>query len=117
MREIIRGQVIATTGGGPDTDPIPAHVLRQLFDSLPDESLGWDNHDPSKPPISRAFNKRLETLPNGNLAIKVDVEVLDKTAFDRMGGFSIAFTRTTWQSYPGEPMARCRRSTNPCRSW
>ena len=106
MARTIRGQSIASTHADALGDRITPEILRELFSQLPDESVQTTNHDLSKPPICRGYNKRLERLPDGELALKLDIEVFDEKAFESMGGFSIAFTHLTVRRGEGEPAIR-----------
>jgi hypothetical protein len=93
MGRIIRGQVIASTGLDAHGEALPEEAIQRLFEQLQDPSVSFRNHDTSQAPVCRGFNKRLERGADGNLAIVIDLEVLDEAAFNAFGGFSIAFTR------------------------
>src|SRR5262245_59868715 len=92
MARVVRGQIIATTGPDAYGDRIPPDVLRQFARQF-DQSASGVAHDLSAPPVCRGFNPRIETLDNGELALIVDMEVLDEAAYTSFGGFSISFTR------------------------
>lgn len=93
MPRIIRGQTITGTGLDRHGDRLTPEEVRSLFDRWPDSLLSGVNHDVGQRPVCRTFNKRLESLPDGELALKVDVEVLDEERFREFGGFSISFSR------------------------
>jgi hypothetical protein len=88
----VHGQILASTSIDSDGDSIPEEELRSLFNQTPDPCMAWDNHDASKPPICKMYNKRLVRLDNGNLAIMCDLDVIDEEAFSAQGGFSISFS-------------------------
>lgn len=88
----IHGQVLASTGRDCHGQEIPENDLRDLFEQIPDPWLICDNHDPAKPPVSRAYNKRLDRLNDGTLVIRSDIDVFDESGFEKYGGASIAFT-------------------------
>jgi len=93
MAKIIEGQTIASTHTDSHGERLSRDELFGLFNGRPPSRSMGDNHDLSKLPICRAFNDRLEELPDGELSWKVDIEVFDEEAFSRFGGFSIGFTR------------------------
>ena len=95
MGRIIRGQVIASTGLDSHGESLSRETIGTLFRQLPEVSFSFRNHDTSAGPVCRGFNKRLKELPAGELAIALDLEVLDEEAFKSAGGFSIAFTNRT----------------------
>lgn len=88
----IHGQVIATSAVDRHRHLIPVDKLHLLFDQIPDPWIMYDNHDPTKPPTGRSYNKQFVQLDNGDWAICCDVDIYDEVAFERYGGFSIAFT-------------------------
>ena len=96
----IRSQVIASTGLDSHGDEIPRDALEEMFQEIPDPWLMFDNHDQSKPPIARAYNKQFLQLDDGNWAICADVEILDESKLDSYGGFSISFSRSTYTVNP-----------------
>ncbi len=95
MGRIIRGQVIASTELDSHGERLSRDAIETLFRQLPEISLSFRNHDTSVGPVCRGFNKRLQELPTGELAIVLDLEVLNEGAFETAGGFSIAFTNQT----------------------
>lgn len=103
MGRIIRGQTIASTHRDLSGDKIPREALKELYDQIPDLWIGTSNHDLFKGPFSKGFNKKLIELPNGELAIKMDIEVFDEEAFERLGRFSIAYTRGALRCGQGDP--------------
>lgn len=103
MGKIIRGQTIASTHTDLSGDKIPKDKLRELFSQIPEVWIGTSNHDLSRGPFSKGFNKQLVELPDGELAIKMDIEIFDEESFKRMGGFSIEYTRGTLRCGKGEP--------------
>lgn len=92
---IIRGQTIASTHADNSGERLSPEELRHLFEQIDERTVNTSAHDMSLRPICHGFNKRLVQLPDGELSIKMDIEILDEDAFARMGGFSIAFTRRT----------------------
>ena len=104
MGRIIKGQVLATTGLDADRESLSERELTELFVQMSDEFPSTVSHDLSQSPVVRAFNKRLERLPNGDLAIKVDLEVFDEQAFARYGGMSIGFYRRHVRFGAGDPV-------------
>jgi hypothetical protein len=78
---VITGQIIASTHLDSTGERLTREELQQLFSQIPQEWVGAVVHDLSRPPITRSFNKRLEELPDGELAITLDIEVLDEEAF------------------------------------
>jgi hypothetical protein len=104
MGRIIQGQVVASTGLDAQGERLTHEVLVGLFNQIVDRGMPTGvNHDLSATPICRSFNPRLENLTNGELAIVVDLEILDEEAFAPMGGFSIAFIRKTIRFGKREP--------------
>lgn len=103
MGRIIKGQTIASTHRDSSGDKIPKDKLHDLFSQIPEIWIGTSYHDLSKGPFSKGFNKRIVELPDGELAIKMDIEIFDEEAFKRMGGFSIEYTRGTLRCGQGEP--------------
>jgi hypothetical protein len=111
MGRTIIGQTIAGTGVDRHGDRLSREELRRLFANWPEDLPAGVNHDLSQPPVCRSFNKRLEEQPNGELALKVDVEVFDENRFAQFGGFSISFSRQRVRVGPGDPV--CEVSANP----
>ncbi len=105
MRRIIRGQVIASTALDSHGERLSREAIETLFQQLPEVSFSFRNHDTSVQPVSRGFNKRLQELPSGELAIALDLEVLNEEAFKSTGGYSIAFTGRTIQ-FGSDPAVR-----------
>src|SRR6185503_6976701 len=93
MGQILEGQVIVSTHLDRHGERLSKEELEELFSGMRSQRLLNYNHDPRRPPIARAFNSRLEQLPDGEYAIKADIEVLDEELFPKIGGISIAFTR------------------------
>jgi hypothetical protein len=89
----IKGQTISTTELDLRGERITREQLTSIFDKMPSEQLLNQDHDLSQPIIARTYNKRLVETENGELAIKVDVDVLNEEEFARRGGFSISFIR------------------------
>lgn len=88
----IHGQTIATSGKDRHGHSIPLDKLRLLFDQIPDPSIMCDNHDPAGPPTCKAYNKQFVQMDDGDWAICADIDIFDEVAFEKYGGFSIAFT-------------------------
>lgn len=103
---ILRNQILASTHTDRSGDRIPREALQKLYDQLDTRTMSGVMHDVSRPPIVRALAKRLEELPDGELAIKIDYEILDEEAFAEMGGFSISYVREVFRSGPGTPTFR-----------
>lgn len=95
MRTIF-GQIIATTGMDTHGESIPRDMLHILFEQVPDPWTMCVEHDPAKVPIARSYNKQFVQLENGNWAICADVDIFDEEAVERYGGFSIAFSTSTF---------------------
>jgi len=93
MGRIIDGQTITSTHLDSHGERITREEMFALFNNRPARSPMGDNHNLSRLPVCRSFNDRLEELPDGELAWKVDIEVFDEEAFSKFGGFSIGFTR------------------------
>lgn len=93
MRKIT-GQTIASTELDLHGEEISREALTSLFNQIPPLQLVNQDHDLSKPPIARMYNKQLVELEGGILAIKVDVDILDEKEFAKRGAFSISFAQT-----------------------
>jgi hypothetical protein len=111
MGRTIIGQVIVGTGIDRHGERLSREELTRLFESWPEDLPAGVNHDLAQPPVCRSFNKRLEEQANGELALKVDVEVLDEARFAEFGGFSISFSRQRVRIGFGDPA--CEVSVNP----
>ena len=94
--KILSDQIFAGTGVDRHGDAISETELIQLFEQVPDPYVMYADHNPGARPFSRSFNKRLQRLANGNLAIVCDVEVYDEDAMAKYAGYSISFTRNTY---------------------
>ena len=103
---IVRDQTLASTHTDRSGEKIPRTALRKLCDQLGSDTISGVMHDISRSPIVRILSSRLEELPDGELAIKIDYEILDEQAYAGMGGFSISFLRGVFRSGSGEPMFR-----------
>jgi hypothetical protein len=104
MGRIIKGQVIASTYVDSSGERLTVEQLEGFLSSMPPVSLMNQQHDRSLPPVARGTNPRLETLPDGNHVIRLDLEVLDEEAFSRGGGASIAFaTPHAYSLRPTDP--------------
>lgn len=95
MGRVIRGQVIASTAVDSHGEQISPEAIESLFRQVQEPWLTYCDHDTSVAPVCRGYNKRLEKRANGELAIVLDLEVLNEEAFAQRGGFSIAFTNRT----------------------
>lgn len=71
-----------------------------LFEQYPLESELNQHHDLGKPPIGKMFNKQFVKLPDGEFAIKFDIEIYDKETFTGMGGFSFSAMTERYSLYP-----------------
>jgi hypothetical protein len=105
MGRIISGQVIASTALDSHGERLSRETIETLFRQLPEVSFSFHNHDTSVGPVCRGFNKHLQELPSGELAIALDLEVLDEEAFQSTGGFSIAFINRTIQ-FGSDPVVK-----------
>lgn len=106
---IIRGQIIATTSTDLHGDNLSKDELQQLFEQMTDPMIMNQEHDFTKPPICKSYNKQLYQLESGEWAIKCDVDIFDEEAFDRYGGFSISFTTCRYTIDPNnEPSIEIR---------
>lgn len=106
MSRVIEAQIITTTHIDSHGERISREEMIALFNRRSPHRAMGDNHNLSKLPIGRSFNDRLEELPDGELAWKVDIEVFDEEAFGQFGGFSIAFTRRHVRLGKGEVVAK-----------
>lgn len=106
MSRIIRNQTLASTHVDRSGDRIPRGGLRELYEQLSQQTMSGVMHDVSRPPIARMVGKRLVETEDGELAIKVDYEILDEAAFAEIGGYSSSFIRSTWSHGTGEPAFR-----------
>ena len=106
MGRIIRDQIVASTHTDSHGERLDEGVLTDLFRQMDNGIPSGVEHDVSQNPIVRILNKRLVKLGNGEVAIKVDFEILDEDAFSSMGGFSISFTRHTRRYGDGDPQVR-----------
>lgn len=93
MAKVILGQIIASTALDAHGERLTKGQLEDFFVQTPERFLMNQQHDWSKPPVALAYNKRFEQLPNGEYAIKVDMEVFDEVTLGQYGGVSLAFTR------------------------
>ena len=89
--KVIKEQIIAGTQRDAHGDKITKEQLQKLFDQMAKEMLLHPNHDLSKPPIGKAYNKRFVEVPGEEFVIKVDVDVWDEERMKEMGGFSIGY--------------------------
>ena len=111
MGRIIEGQVVAGTGFDSQGERLTREELEMLFRLWDEEVPSGVNHDLAQTPVCRTFNQRLDLQPNGEWALKVDVEVFDEEAFSKFGGFSIAFSRR--RTRIGPDPAAVEVSANP----
>jgi hypothetical protein len=95
MARVIEGQVVASTALDAHGEQLTREELRELYSQMPDQRSLNLNHDPRKPPIARTLNTYLDEIPEGILAIKSDIEVLDEAQFASLRGMSIAYHRTS----------------------
>jgi hypothetical protein len=111
MNRIVEGQIISTTHIDAHGERITRDEMIAMFNRRSPHRAMGNNHNLSKLPIARSFNDRIEELPDGELAWKVDVEVFDEEAFAQFGGVSIAFTRRHFRLGTAEPVARLTLNT------
>jgi len=90
MERIIHGQTIATTHVDSHGERFDREHFRAVCKRLPDDVVAYVQHDGAQRPVCRGFNHRLVALPDGELALVADIEVLDEDRFATFGGFSIA---------------------------
>jgi hypothetical protein len=96
----IHGQAIVTSGIDRHGESISVDELRLMFDQLPDPFIMSEEHDPSRLPTSRLYNKQFVQLDDGNWGICADIDIYDEVSFEKYGGFSIAFTRSRFTVIP-----------------
>ena len=89
---IIRGQTITGTRLDKHGERLTREDLERLIQGWTEVQSAVE-HDLSRPPVCQAFNPRLEEEPDGELSLKVDVEVFDEEAFSAFGGFSVSYFR------------------------
>ena len=105
MGRIIRNQLITSTHQDLAGEKLSHELVRSLFKQIVRNGLrSGVEHDLSQSPITRMLDARLEELPDGELAIKLDLEVLDERRYRELGGYSISFTRTTRRYGRGAPL-------------
>ncbi|MGH7453536.1 MAG: hypothetical protein ACRENG_19460, partial [bacterium] len=104
MGRIIHDQTIASTHIDSHGEKLTWAELQSFFNQLDVSTPTGVMHDTSRPPAVRFLGKRLTKLPDGELAIKIDYEILDEDTFANMGGFSISFTRLTHRYGSGHPV-------------
>lgn len=90
--KIIKGQIVASTSIDAHGDKLTKEQLFFLFMQIPQEFILNQQHDLSKPPIGRIYNKRFVEISDREFAIKVDVDVFDEELFEEMRSFSISYT-------------------------
>jgi hypothetical protein len=56
---------------------------------MPQDLVMCVQHNAARRPVCRAFNQRLVELPDGELALVADIEVLDEETFATFGGYSV----------------------------
>lgn len=96
----ILGQVMASTSVDAHGEAIPEDVLRDLFEQMPDPLPLHIGHDQGTKPVSRAYNKRLETFDDGTLVIKCDIDIDDDADLDGFGGLSVGYSSGRYTLYP-----------------
>ena len=90
-KQLIKGQVLASTGPTANGTPIPPDALNALFDQTPTETYLYQHHDPALPPVGRLFNKRLEQQADGTVRLNADVEFEEGADLTAFRGFSVSF--------------------------
>ena len=88
----LKDQVLASTHLDSHGDRIARGDLHRFFEQTDDPSLLYYNHDMSNPPVARLRNKRFVETADGEFALIADIDILDADAYERTGGFSIAFS-------------------------
>lgn len=85
-------QVVATTALDAHNEQRTPEQLRMICERMPETDVMYEEHDTGTRPIARIFNKRITVLPDGHHALVVDIDVLDESRFDTLGGYSISYT-------------------------
>jgi hypothetical protein len=111
MGRIVEGQIITTTHVDSHGERLSREEIVAMFSRRSPQRAMGNNHNLARLPIARSFNDRLEELPDGELAWKVDVEVFDEDAFAQFGGVSIAFTRRHVRLGKGDVVAKLTLNT------
>lgn len=102
--KILKGQIIASTHKDAQGDKIPKFQLLNIFEQMSDVMMLSQYHDLGKPPIGKMYNKRFVETPDGEFAIKVDIEIYDEEVFSKMGGISISVVTECYTINPtGKP--------------
>jgi hypothetical protein len=91
----IKDQVIASTTTDVFGDELSESELRELFEQMPPVSWMNDEHDLSRAPVAKGYNKRFVRLGDGACAVIADVDVLNEEKFGQCGGFSISWVFKT----------------------
>ncbi|MFH2048600.1 MAG: hypothetical protein ABIJ12_04050 [bacterium] len=89
----IMGQVMTSEGTDLQGDIITEEEIRIIFDKIPETVILNQEHDNTKLPPGIAYNKRLEKLNDGKLAIKMDIDLYDDAIEIDFKGVSITFRR------------------------
>lgn len=108
MARIIKGQIVASTALDAHGERLTVAELARFASEMPSSRLLNVNHELTRPPVARAFNNRLDELPDGTAVIRCDVEVLDEAQVADLTGMSISFHRQ-----PDTPSAEVMVSFNP----
>lgn len=88
----IKNQVLTSTGIDSHGEQWTKEHLIKFFEQMPDIFNLDIEHDLTKPPCGKAYNKQFVKLENGGYAITVDIEFEDDFDIDKYGGFSISAT-------------------------
>lgn len=86
----LKGKVIASTNPDSTKRPLSEAEITRLFSLIPDPYIFNQAHDESLPPAGKGYNKALKRLPNGDLAITMDIDLYDEALQIDARGFSLS---------------------------
>ena len=98
----LKKQILASTEIDRDNEKLSKEQLYSIYESTPDESLMGQEHDLSKKPIAKLYNKQFVQCDNGEYAIVADIEVYDEEAFKEYKGFSASYTTKRYTMFPNK---------------
>lgn len=96
----LKEQILASTTLDADNERIPKEILFSFYETMPSEQVMRQEHDMSKKPVAKIYNKQFRKLENGEYAIIGDVDIFDEEAYEKYKGYSISYTTERYSVFP-----------------
>lgn len=96
----IKNQILTSTKIDSDNERISTDKLFNIYLQIQNDSFLTQDHDLSKRPIAKLYNKQFIEIDDDEFAIVADIDIFDEEAFKNYRGFSISYISETFKLFP-----------------